>query len=707
MVAPPARRQAGSLRLFISAKAPGLWLAAALPATILLLVLARLLPPHGLTLALRMGVAVWLVLLLPGALIARALGWADHPAMVVATVIPWSLVAIFVSLMVTFATHGPLSLTIALLAVVSSAALIPAGLAERPPTPSRTVYLVSLALIAAGLLFGTAIWFNAPPVVGGDALEHLARARKLAELPVLGLGVTELFKGARLHPGYAFPLWHGVLALIARLAGVDPAAVVRWLPALLAPLVFLVTYAAGTALFRTPATGVAAVAGQLAFFGLVGGHTGGLQLLSQPHQVTIILLVPSLLALLFTYVETGRRSLIASVAAAALSIAVVHSSYGLFVCIPVMGFLIARFLLCPRDRTEHSRIAAGLAAMAIPIGAYFLWLVPSAVRATLSFQPGSAEVAREIAHYGHQIQMVGRSFRLAPLTITAAGPAAVAALLVIPCTALAIRARWVAFALGGGLAVLIILLVPPLFQEFTSVVSISQGRRFALFFPWSFEVAGGALLLGRLRLAGTLGALGAGFALQHFYPGDFTYASRLGGGPAWPVWLAAAGGGAALLAGIAFRHWSPEDTPVHWWAAATGLAFIVPLAIAGFADMQVPRERVPLTPGLITALRTDVGAGDVVFALPRTSYMIVAYAPVYVADVPVGHAWDRPEERVRDAGEFFSRETLLGDQQRILAKYKAQWLVVDARHPPAHVDSLAAGRVYADRRYALYRLGPI
>jgi hypothetical protein len=260
--------------------------------------------------------------------------------------------------------------------------------------------------------------------------------------------------------------------------------------------------------------------------------------------------------------------------------------------------------------------------------------------------------------------------------------------------------------LGGGLSVLAILLVPPLFREFTNIVSISQGRRFALFLPWSFAFAGGALLLGRLRLAGVLSAFGLGLALQRFYPGDFSYGSRLGGGPAWPVWLAVAGGGAVFVAGVAFRRWSRKDSRIRWWAAAVALAFITPVGIAGFSDIHVSREQLPLTQGLIAALRADVRAGDVVLAPVRTSYSIVAYAPVYVVAVPIGHAWDRPNERVRDVTEFFSPEASLASQELILRKYGASWLVVDVLNPPANVDLLAREPTYRDQRYGLHRLHP-
>ena len=52
----------------------------------------------------------------------------------------------------------------------------------------------------------------------------------------LHLRTVDEFKDGGLHPGYAFPLWHGFLALVARFSGLDPEQVVRHEPSLLVPL---------------------------------------------------------------------------------------------------------------------------------------------------------------------------------------------------------------------------------------------------------------------------------------------------------------------------------------------------------------------------------------------------------------------------------------------------------------------------------------
>ena len=69
-------------------------------------------------------------------------------------------------------------------------------------------------LDAAGAVLGLLLWHVAGEI-GGDGLFHLARTRKLLEFGDLHLASVNEFADGGLHPGYAFPLWHGWLALVA------------------------------------------------------------------------------------------------------------------------------------------------------------------------------------------------------------------------------------------------------------------------------------------------------------------------------------------------------------------------------------------------------------------------------------------------------------------------------------------------------------
>jgi hypothetical protein len=254
--------------------------------------------------------------------------------------------------------------------------------------------------------------------------------------------------------------------------------------------------------------------------------------------------------------------------------------------------------------------------------------------------------------------------------------------------------------LGGSLAVLGVLLLPQAFDALSELFSLSQSRRLAAFLPLPFALAGVAMILGRLRIAGALAALGAGAILQLEYPGEFTYRVVIGG-PAWPAWVALFGGVAALVAGAILRRGFVEAAPV--WTAAVALAFAAPVAAAGF-DYSKPDDpdRFALTPGLVQALRTQVPERDVVFSDLATSYRVGAYAPVYVAAAPPAHVADtvqnRPYERRKAVIEFFRTGNL-----SVPRRYGAEWVVINTRRFDLPLD---LPRAYQDDRFTLYRLPP-
>ena len=99
----------------------------------------------------------------------------------------------------------------------------------------------------------------------------------------------------------------------------------------------------------------------------------------------------------------------------------------------------------------------------------------------------------------------------------------------------------------------------------------------------------------------------------------------------------------------------------------------------------------------------------VVFADLETSYRIAASAPVSIVAAPPAHvartAANRPYERRADVVRFFFRDDISYlDKAQILARYRAEWLVVDrTRKVPRYLAYLPEP-VYEDDRYALYRL---
>jgi hypothetical protein len=326
------------------------------------------------------------------------------------------------------------------------------------------------------------------------------------------------------------------------------------------------------------------------------------------------------------------------------------------------------------------------------------------VRDTASHAPGEDEVQRAFRQYAGQLDVFSdTSYRLAPEVFGRAGAVAVAALLFVPLAGLALRRRWAAYVLGGLLAVAAVMLVSTFFVLFSDLVSISQSRRAAGFWPLAFAFAGGFAVLGALLRGFVLpAALVGGIVLQLLYPGEFAYRLE-DGGPALVTWIAVAGAVVALAVGLVFlKHKIPRERPaLAGWAAAL---FVLPIAVHAAANWSPSERRAasPLTPGLVEALRRDVPEADVVYSDPETSYEIAGYAPVYVAVAPPGHVADtdenRPYERRDEAQLFFES----GDAE-VVRRAGADWLVLDRERYDVRPD---LDSVYSDARYTLYAVRP-
>jgi hypothetical protein len=659
------------------------------------LLFGRVLPAHGIGLVIRLAAATACVILVPGGIFVRAMSRPHTFGVALAASFVWSLAAVAGALALTFALDGTIETTLWLLGGFAVAFLVPALV--RAPVAAEPGERKALAgVLAGGVLFSGAVWWTANTIYG-DALFHLGRVRKLESFDLTSLSVVDEFRDGGLHPGYAFPVWHSAVALVARLADVDPATALLHLPAILTPLAIVLAYAAGAALFRSYGAGIAAAAAQVGLLGFSRAGTGSFDFLALPPTVARALIAPALLALVFSLAAGGRRRQVLSIAAASLALALVHPTYAFFVAVPLVGFLAARAMLAPRRWQELLRIGAALPAVLLPAGLYALWLKPI-VDETVSHGPDAAERARAIAHYSGQIDVVNGLLRLAPDAISRGGAVVVAGLLAIPLAALAGRQRWSAYVLGGSIAVFVLVLVPQAFDALTNAVSVSQGRRLAAFIPIPFAVAGAASLIGRYRLAGCLAAFGAGGLLQLAYPGEFSYFLVVGG-PAWPVWLAFAGSVAGLIAAAIVRRSLPDAPPI--WTAAVALSLVTPVGLAGLAYLdQDPPDRFRLTPGLVQALRTEVPKRGVVFSDLETSYRIEGYAPVYVVAAPPAHVADTTENRPTQRRKAVIDFLRTGDLA-IPRRYHAGWVVVARRRFKL---DLHLPKVYEDPRFVLYRL---
>ena len=636
----------------------------------------------GLYLVLAVSTAL---LLMPGWLLSRALGCRT-----VSATVAWSLVLVFGALAITFALRATLTYTLLLLIL---AGFVLAGVRLVRPWPEASSISGRWWVFGSGVFLGMLLW-RIVPTGSGDAFFHLGRVTKLLELDELSVDRVSEFADGSPHPGYAFPLWHGALALIARLSGEDPDVVVRYLPAVLAPLAVVIAYEVGWAVFRRTWAAAAAAAAEVALVGFAAGKGGAYVFLSLPATSSRHLLVPATLALAFEAVRSPSLVLLASTAAASFVLAVVHPTYALFLWIPFVGFLGVRLLWTRRD------LRAGLAvlgSLVVPAALFMLWLAPFASD-TLSVSPDGDEIQRAFDQYRGQLDVRSETvYSLAAEVFTRRGAIAIAALLLLPLAGFAARRRWSSYVVGGSLALFAVMLVPLFFTTLADVVSISQARRAAGFLPFALALVGGLGILSRLlgRVLPPL-ALGAGIILQIIYPGDFGYVLD-DAGPAEIVWISVLGCGAALAVGVLRR-----GPPLESRAALAAALFLTPVFVAGLFDWERPPT--PPYPGLslgiVEAVRDNVDSGGIVYSDPRTSYRLAAAAPVYIAVAPPGHVADtlanQPYVRARDARRF--QRTL---DLAIPERYGATHLVVDRS---VVSEDLELPVLYRDPRFVLYEL---
>ena len=646
-----------------------------------LLGVARLFPATGFGLWLRV-VAATLVLMLPGALVARALRLRGASATVA-----FALGALGPALALVFFVHSSIWLALVVLAAIAVVAL-PFALRVVSGPPSWDTLTVALA----GLVLGALLWHVAG-VVNGDALFHLGRVRKLVDFGDLHLRSVDEFRDGGLHPGYAFPLWHSFLALVAKLGGADPTKVVMHEPSALVPVAFAVVYESGVALFRSAWLGVGVLAATVAVAAFAPGHGGPYALLAQPGTLDRYVLVPAALTLFFLFMRHPTRTLAIALAAVGVEVFLIHASTAIFLGIVLVGFAAARVLLA---RTDLRSATAGLASLFLPMGAALLWLLPI-VRETRSHSPTSGELRRALMRYADELQVDSlHRYALKPEVVSRGGAVAVAALATVPLAALASRQRWAALVLGGTLVILGIELLTWVFPHFADAVSVSQARRLAGFVPFAVALTGAAsavaAVVGPLVLPV---ALGAGIGLQLAFPGDFGTFNT--GGPAAATWIAAVGGVAAVVAGLLLGR---RIDSRGWLPGAAVVLFVIPVAVHGFRAWSPAEtaDKYALTPGLLAVLDEDVPKRAVVFSDMETSYRISAYAPVYVASAPPAHVADTrandPERRRRDTIRFFATGDLA-----IPIRYHADWLVVDRRRFQLRP---SWPLMYEDPRYALY-----
>ena len=205
-------------------------------------------------------------------------------------------------------------------------------------------------------------------------------------------------------------------------------------PSAIAPVAFAVVYEAGLALFRSTWLGAAVLTATVAAIALAPGHGGSFALLSQPGTVDRHVLVAVALTLFFLFLRHPGWALGLSLAAVGVEVLLVHTSTAVFLGIPLLGFVVARFLL---TRSDLRSSAVALAALFLPAGAALAWLLPL-VRETASHSPSTMELRRALTKYGAELNVDSlHHYALRPEVVSRGGAVAVAGLALVPLAAFA------------------------------------------------------------------------------------------------------------------------------------------------------------------------------------------------------------------------------------------------------------------------------
>ncbi len=550
-----------------------------------------------------------------------------------------------------------------------------------------------MLLALAGIGLGAGIWF-VQGAFTGDVFFHLGRIRKLEALHSLSLHDVGEFRHGGLHPGYAFPLWHAWLALVARLAGVDPTSVAAHEASILVPLALVLVFEMGWAIFRSVGLALAVVFAQLAYKAFAPGHGGVYRFLWQPASLATQLLVPVAVGLFFYFVRKPSWTTAVMLAATSASLSLVHPTYALFIAIPLIAYVIARALLtCGSDVRTGSSLSRSSGCR---------WRSRSSGSSPSSRRPSrsrpSRRSSRRTCTTTAPTSSCTRSRATASLRrrIDRNGAVTIVALLLVPLALLARRRRWSALVLGGTVAVLAIELWPLVFPHFSNLVSLSQSRRLSGFVPFAVALAGGFAIISRFsRTLALVGALGCGIWLQVAYAGDFGLRAPKTE-PSIVVWIALYGGDrrarrgrSSSRGGVTRIHRRParaRATASPLWPSSSSSCPSSSTASRQWTP-AAKHDRNALTPGLIHFLQHDVAPRSVVFADLATSYRTEAFAPVYVVAVPPTHAANtRPNElakRRRAVLRFFAHPSLEEPQA-----WGAQWLVLTRSGPVQAIEHL-------------------
>ncbi|HEY0386863.1 MAG TPA: DUF6541 family protein [Gaiellales bacterium] len=636
---------------------------------------ALLAAPAGLLAARLLGIdalAVWcafaVCVMLPGWGAMRLLRVERELGLAGAAVVSTSLgLAVWIApLAAAFVAGLPLGAPLAV--VIAAGVVLCLAALTRPLLFERVEWWEVVAGALAAAAFGLVAWRLSTGIIS-DALFHVGRMRKLADLGSLSITDISSYRDGAPHAGYAFPLLHAAFAGTARVAGVDVATAFVYLLPLCAFLAMTGAFAVARSLTGWTAAGYLAAA--VLAWDLVTLINGLIMQVNQPPVFTFFVLTPAAL-LLFIGAMRGSRSAAWAAMAAVTVIALVHPTYAA----PSLAIAVGIALGSWRAHVRMPPVALeALGASFVASGAVAAWIWWVAI--------DGGQRRHVITHSDEFLHHGARAILMYPWApVFGRGYVLIAVLGLV----LLVRYRDMLPAAGAMLAPLALLLVPGVSTAVLAVSGMGQFHRFWQVLPWPEVLAAAACVV-----AGLLGWR-RGLALAIALAVVMDVARVQHGFWRQPTSIIVIAALIAVLITLVARPRKIVDAG-PWWVSSLLVAGIMlgPVwhgydrvwneAKAGPHRQVRDDLRTVLTPDVWRYFRRLHGPPPVVLGEDHRVFELLAYADVYAAALPEARSRAEPkvdtQGRLQDEVRFFDPTTAPAERTALIHRLHAGYVLLD------------------------------
>ena len=328
------------------------------------------------TAALKVLSATLAVGIVPGAL--ATLIWRPRPQLTALEVIGFGIAISFglAQLLTVLAVFAHLNAAVTLTVLATASALMAARVVQRP-AGRILVTLDELIVLSLLLALAAFLYMLGSPVVSSEDQIHAAIVRRLSELDAPRLDNLYFVPG--IVYTYPFPGIHYSMALVARLAEIDPLFVYHKLRFFWGPSTLVMLYLAARAAFGASAIACAVTVTAVVLvcsgvFAMVPGFSWGwgqLAPYSHASDVAMTVLLPALLVVAFGYIRAEstreRMFFLAGTVMLLLMLTVVHMREVVQFAVYTGSFLMVT--IAARRFRAYSRRTAALVALAVAIAA--------------------------------------------------------------------------------------------------------------------------------------------------------------------------------------------------------------------------------------------------------------------------------------------------------------------------------------------------